>query len=70
MSTCVSVRAVLQCSQVCLSSLVDTATHPMLVENTLIFPTLIVKRGADGGVYVRRRQRIKGVCELKISSIS
>lgn len=65
-----SVCAVLPCSQVCLSSLVDSATHPKQVENTLILATLIVKRGVDGGVSVRRRRRIKGGCELKISSVS
>lgn len=52
----------------CVSSLEDTATRPTLLENTFIFPTLIVKRGRDCGVSVRRRQRIKGVSELKIYS--
>lgn len=52
----------------CVSSLVDTATRPTLLEKTFIFPTLIVERGRGCGVSVRRRQRIKGVSELKIYS--
>lgn len=65
---CRCVCAFLRHSQVCVSSLVDTATRPVQVENTFIFPTLIVKRGRDCGVSVRRRRRIKGVCELEIYS--
>lgn len=52
----------------CVSSLVDMATRPMQLESTFIFPTLTVRRGRDCGVSIRRRQRIKGVSELKIYS--
>ena len=47
---CVCIRTVCRSSQVyifmCIPSLVDASTHPWQPENTLIFPTLIVKEEA------------------------